>query len=232
VEEQKLVASDGTAGDDFGFAVSVSDDVALVGAFGDDDAGSSSGSAYLFRFNGTSWLQDQKLTASDAGANDNFGRSVSLGHDGALIGASGSFPGDGRGAAYLFDFNRARSTIYGLGWPGTNGIPTLTAMSNPVIGSPMTVQIANSAGSNTTAFLVLGLASADLPTVFGGRFLVQPFSILSLGLPAAGLSVASTIPDDPALCGLAVFLQVLELDSGATKGVSFTPGLRLNLGSS
>jgi hypothetical protein len=47
-QSAKLTASDAAAGDDFGFSVAVSGDIAVVGAEYDDDAGSSSGSAYLF----------------------------------------------------------------------------------------------------------------------------------------------------------------------------------------
>ena len=54
--------------------------------------------------------------------------------------------------------------------------------------------------------------------------------MLPVTLPPAGLSVTVTIPCDLTLCGLSVNMQVLELDAGASKGVSFTPGLNLVLG--
>ena len=47
-EVAKLLASDGAAGDSFGYSVSVSGGTALVGAYLDDDSGESSGSAYVF----------------------------------------------------------------------------------------------------------------------------------------------------------------------------------------
>ena len=46
-QEAKLLASDGAAGDLFGWSVSISGDYAVVGAFGDDDNGTNSGSAYV-----------------------------------------------------------------------------------------------------------------------------------------------------------------------------------------
>ena len=46
--EVKLIASDGAAGDEFGASVAISCDYAVVGAYGDDDAGSYSGSAYIY----------------------------------------------------------------------------------------------------------------------------------------------------------------------------------------
>ncbi|NIQ88106.1 MAG: hypothetical protein GWN93_03075, partial [Deltaproteobacteria bacterium] len=70
--------SDGAAEDYFGTSVSISGDVALVGADGNDDKGDDSGSAYVFRWNGSSWVEEQKLLASDGAAYDWFGESVSI----------------------------------------------------------------------------------------------------------------------------------------------------------
>jgi hypothetical protein len=62
-QTQKLTASDGAAFDEFGFGVSVHGDVALIGAFGNDDLGTDSGSAYIFtRGQDGTWSQSQKLT--------------------------------------------------------------------------------------------------------------------------------------------------------------------------
>jgi len=102
ITETKLTASDGEAQDFFGQSVSLSADTALIGAPIDDDHGPNSGSAYIFVQNGTTWSQAAKLTASDGGANEFFGQSVSLSADTALIGApSGNYPGPA-GSAYIF----------------------------------------------------------------------------------------------------------------------------------
>ena len=87
MEQQKLTASDGTAGDSFGWSVSISGDTAIVGSFRDSDNGSESGSAYIFVRSGTTWTEQQKLTASDGTASDWFGRSVSISGDTAIVGA-------------------------------------------------------------------------------------------------------------------------------------------------
>ena len=67
VEEAKLTTSDAAAGSRFGVSVSVSGDLALIGAFG-HDAGYLSGSAYVYRYDGSTWVEEAKLTASDAAA--------------------------------------------------------------------------------------------------------------------------------------------------------------------
>ncbi|MDF7799449.1 FG-GAP repeat protein [Pontiellaceae bacterium B1224] len=101
--QQKLTADDAATGDDFGNSVSVSGDTALIGASGDDDNGSSSGSAYVFTRTGDLWSQQQKLTADDGAASDYFGTSVSLSGDTALIGADEDDDNGTRsGSAYVF----------------------------------------------------------------------------------------------------------------------------------
>ncbi|MEM8488461.1 MAG: T9SS type A sorting domain-containing protein, partial [Bacteroidota bacterium] len=105
-ETEKLTASDGAVSDQFGYSVSLSGDRALIGVLLDDDNGSDSGSAYVFDFDGTSWTETQKLTASDGAVSDQFGRSVSLSGDRALIGAVlDDDNGLSSGSAYVFDFD-------------------------------------------------------------------------------------------------------------------------------
>ncbi|EAM47480.1 FG-GAP repeat protein [Crocosphaera watsonii WH 8501] len=59
----KLTAPDGAAGDQFGFPVSLSDNTALIGGFGDDDQGLNSGSAYLFDVTTGDFLQPRFRTS-------------------------------------------------------------------------------------------------------------------------------------------------------------------------
>ncbi len=102
-EEQKLLPSDGDAGDNFGCYVSLSQDTALIGAWLDNDNGEYSGSAYVFIRNGTLWTQQAKLLPSDGGYYNLFGWSVSLDNDTALIGAYyDNDNGEHSGSAYVF----------------------------------------------------------------------------------------------------------------------------------
>ena len=102
-ENAKLTASDAAAGDAFGFSVAVSGDTAVIGAIFDDDAGSFSGSAYVFTRSGTTWTEQAKLTASDGAWGDLFGNSVAISGDTLLVGAYGDDDlGDGSGSAYVF----------------------------------------------------------------------------------------------------------------------------------
>lgn len=106
VEEQKLIPQDGAFGDNFGYAVAVSGDVALIGAYGVDDGGTSSGAAYVFRFDGSAWREEQKLSASDGEAYDFFGVAVGLSGDVAVVGAYLADEGGANaGSAYAFRFD-------------------------------------------------------------------------------------------------------------------------------
>ena len=104
-EQAKLTASDGEAGDQFGFWVSVSGDTAVVGAFMDDvGANLDQGSAYVFTRDGQTWTEEAKLTASDGAATDAFARSVAVSGDEVVAGAqSDDVEGKaGQGSAYVF----------------------------------------------------------------------------------------------------------------------------------
>jgi hypothetical protein len=101
--QAKLTASDGAAGDEFGYSVAISGDTAVIGAPRDDDKSDDSGSAYVFTRSGSSWSQQAKLAASDGAAGDVFGISVAISGDTVVIGADlADEKGSNSGAAYVF----------------------------------------------------------------------------------------------------------------------------------
>ena len=113
-EQQKITASDRQPYDLFGTSVAISGDgdTAIVGADSEDPGGASyadAGSAYIFTRSGTTWTQQQKISASDKDDYDNFGTSVAIDHDGdtVIVGAEGAWFGTASnmgyaGAAYIF----------------------------------------------------------------------------------------------------------------------------------
>jgi len=102
----KITASDGAGFDFFGVSVAISGDTAIVGAPTDDDNGTDSGSAYVYRRDERgvdNWGQVTKITASDGAAGDHFGESVAISGDTAIVGASTDDDnGDGSGSAYVY----------------------------------------------------------------------------------------------------------------------------------
>jgi hypothetical protein len=104
-EQAKLLASDKDNNELFGWSVALDGDTAIIGAFYESDGGTNiNGAAYVFTRSGGVWTEQAKLLASDKDTNENFGRSVALDGDTAIIGAY--FEDDGgtnnNGAAYVF----------------------------------------------------------------------------------------------------------------------------------
>ncbi len=109
IQQAKIMAADGVAGDECGYAAALSSDgnTALIGApYADLSGSSNQGAAYVFTRSGDRWSQQQKLTAEDFAGNDIFGYSVALSSDGntALIGAPNAEVNGNvyQGAAYIF----------------------------------------------------------------------------------------------------------------------------------
>jgi hypothetical protein len=122
-EQQKLTASDAVELEEFGYSVSVSGDTAVIGAYHDNDAGSRSGSAYVFVRSGGVWTEQQKLTASDAAAEDAFGQSVALAGDMAVVGApNDDDAGSYSGSAYVFRTGLAPTALLRTAVTATNPV--------------------------------------------------------------------------------------------------------------
>ncbi|MCP4346072.1 MAG: hypothetical protein GY795_11180 [Desulfobacterales bacterium] len=98
----KITASDSTESGYFGSVVSISGDYAIVGHYEDDDNGDNSGSAYIFKKDGTSWSQQTKIIPSDGKARDNFGKSVFISGNYAIIGSPGDGFNEDCGSVYIF----------------------------------------------------------------------------------------------------------------------------------
>jgi hypothetical protein len=87
-QTQKLMAADGAAEDWFGCAVALAGDTAVIGAVIDDIGTSTDqGSACVFVRNGDVWGQQQKLVASGGDVDDQFGCSVAIAANVAVVGA-------------------------------------------------------------------------------------------------------------------------------------------------
>jgi len=106
IEEQKLTASDAQEGDGFGYAVSLSGNTLIVGAYMEDEFGSDAGAAYVYTYDGSIWTEEKKIVSEEIEADDNFGMSVALCGDAAIVGAlNENSNGSSSGAAYIFGLN-------------------------------------------------------------------------------------------------------------------------------
>ncbi|KAH8043884.1 protein kinase [Aureococcus anophagefferens] len=111
----KLLASDAAAGDRFGYSVAISGDLVVVGAFYDDDAGSNSGSAYVFRDDERRRLLDAAATSSPPGVGN-------------------ADAGDWSGSAYVF-----RTTNDGASWTETAKLVACDAAAADSFGESVAI---------------------------------------------------------------------------------------------
>lgn len=97
--QARLVASDGARAERFGYSVGIDGDTIIVGA----NLHAGTGAAYIFVRDGTSWTQQAELTASDGLISDEFGDSVAVSGDTAVVGAAyAGIGGDWSGSAYVY----------------------------------------------------------------------------------------------------------------------------------
>ncbi len=110
-QQQELTAADGTSRDEFGTRVAMSGNTVLIGN------NSSQGAAYVFTCSGTpcTWTQQQELTAVDGAHGDEFGYSVDVSGNVAIIGAA--YKNAYQGAAYIFNSPAVAITRPPLGPP-------------------------------------------------------------------------------------------------------------------
>lgn len=98
-EEDQLYASDAVANQNFGHAVAISGDTALIGTPKDDEEGYLAGAAYVFTRSGTVWTEQTKLFAPDALIGESFGAAVALSGDTAVVSANMDYP---HGSVHVF----------------------------------------------------------------------------------------------------------------------------------
>jgi len=169
---------------------------------------------------------------------DEFSEVPLLSRDGQTIAfnsfASNLVDGDTNGFKDAFVVERcaidAAWSNYGDGFPGTFGVPALTSSSLPVLGTTVTVDLANSCGQWTYALLFEGFERASIHSSLGGDLLLIPSFTTVVGLPPWGSSYSADLPTNGVFCGVTIDVQAIESDPGAAHGASFTQGLELLLG--
>jgi hypothetical protein len=98
--QMKLSPSDANAGDKFGVSVAIDGNLAVIGAYECDiNNDANAGAAYVYEHTGSTWLERQKLTASDSYAGAQFGWSVAIEAETIVVGSNRA---NNTGAAYIF----------------------------------------------------------------------------------------------------------------------------------
>jgi len=149
--------------DYFGRSTALNDNYAIIGSYYDDDNGSNSGSAYIFKNNNGSWTQIAKMTASDGYNNEYYGYNVSLSDQHFFIGAYNK--AKGTGGVYVYPNNQY--TISGYIYDKDN---------NPVPLAVVNFTNASSAVSDGNGFYLntLFLGWSGNVTVQKGHYLFSP----------------------------------------------------------
>ncbi|MBL7046631.1 MAG: PKD domain-containing protein [Candidatus Marinimicrobia bacterium] len=153
-QQAKIFPGDGDYSDAFGYSVSINGEYAIIGAYADDDSGSSSGSAYIFKRDGTVWSEQIKLTASDAEEQDWFGYSVSVSGEHAIVGAyKNDDSGESSGSAYIFKLEGETWTEISKLTPNDPdggdkfGYSVSIKGNDAIIGTPQSDDSGNASGS-------------------------------------------------------------------------------------
>jgi hypothetical protein len=178
VQIDKVLPLDGAARNHFGFSVAIDDSIAIVGARRDDDNGGESGSAYLFASN--TGQQLFKLLPLDGMFGDEFGISVGVSGDTAIVGShQDDDNGNFSGSAYLFDTTTGLQVDKLL--PEDGQTSDLFGRSVSISGATAIVGAHNRGGNGGTAYLF------DINT---GEQLFQLFAGDQTGTEVFGWSVA------------------------------------------
>ena len=204
VEEARIVASDGVAGDRFGQSVAIQGNTAVVGAYLHSLSGKSgAGAAYVFERTGTTWTQVAKLTAADSAAGDNFGIDVDLDANTVLVGAwfkNGLFAQ--QGSAYVFTRSngawsqQARLTDVGGSASDWFGNSVALEGDTAVVGAPAddlifsdrgTAHVFTRSGSTWTKRTTLDPGLGGASDFFGQSVSIHNGSI-AVGAPGSDIS--------------------------------------------
>lgn len=122
-EDQILSFTNKNASEDnFGNALKIDGNYAVVGATGDDTNASDAGIVYVYQFIGGLWKKIAKLEASDGTKNDNFGFSVGIKDDYIFVGA----PRKNNNKGVVYYYKKPPN-----GWSNTTETGQLTLPDNP-----------------------------------------------------------------------------------------------------
>lgn len=249
-QQAYLKASNTDPDDSFGWAVATSGDTVVVSAPTEqsnaagvngnqgDNSSNDSGAVYVFVRSGATWHQQAYLKASNTGAFDGFGVSVSISGDTVIVGAiyedsratgvNGDQSDDSlmaAGAAYIFHVEDPWVDL-GLGLAGTGGLtPQLSGTGTLLPSTPLGLTLGN-ALPDSLAWLFIGGSRHDHP--FRGGVLVPSHELIIPAQLVDGsgeIIIASTMPA-VGVSGQTYYFQYWVVDPGAPFGLSASNAIR------
>ena len=239
---------DSEAFDNFANAVDISGNDIAIGASLHDGEFDAGGVAYVYSPDifGGSWVLNDRIAPADGAPFAWFGADVAIDGTGVVVGAIGVV-GNGTlsGAGYFVSLapktvpggecpcdSLASSTSLGGGKPGSVGIPELSSNSVPVPGQNDVLALKN-ALVGASPFLLWGLDQAAIPFDEGILHMSDPHLVPMPVVSGLGqVGIGWTVPSNPAICGVSIYVQAMFIDPGASGGyyTAQSNGLELVIG--
>lgn len=161
---KKIIPTDSAQQDYLGTSCTVGNGRIVIGAYGNDDNGLTSGSAYIYDLYGNNEI---KINAPDGVAGDSFGKSVAIGNGRIVVGAPLADNGSNSnaGAAYVYDL--LGNYLFKLTGSGTTehffGTDVAVGAGHIIVGEPGNDSIWNIFDASTGSLL-----GSQQVTYFGG----------------------------------------------------------------
>lgn len=198
-EQQKIVAFDAQPLDLFGTSVGISGETIIVGASDDDEVFGNQGSAYVFTRSGTTWTLQTKIDNPEPANSEQFGYSVAIQGDRAVIGTPGDARVAGGGAIYVY--NRT-----GISWSPEPKLTAADAQSGDSLGwsvaisggyviggAPFDDDIANMQGS---AYIFRDLSMVWAQETLGSPADIEANDLFGFSVSISGDTAAIGSPHD------------------------------------
>jgi len=217
-ELQKVFASTKAPQDQFGHAVALSGDAALITSQFSDEVPDDSGSAFLFERVGGVWVETQKLTASDQDMDDRFGHACAIDGDVAVVGARyNADEGYGTGSAYVFEdvagtWTQTAKLTAGDIQPGTlYGTAVAVSGSIALVGAEVQPGPLGELGSGATyVYERQGGVWTEAAKLFASDAAVDQRFGASVAVDAATAIVGARGDDERAPCAGAAYIVVRD----------------------
>jgi hypothetical protein len=153
-EQAKLQAKDKRGGDEFGKSVGIAGGIIAVGAPNGNAEVNYAGAAYIFKLEGSAWVQETKFWASDTKRGDYFGSSIAISDATVAVGTSPTSEGATPGAIYIFTWSSGlqwtqQAKIYRSGASGGDDFGTCIALHQDtlLIGAPGDDEVLTDSGA-------------------------------------------------------------------------------------
>jgi hypothetical protein len=149
---QEIMASDGKAGDLFGYSVAIKDSYLVVGAPDHDHTGlTNNGAAYIFHLSNNTWTQVMKLTDNASNSSEEFGNAVTMNNDIIGVAAHQANVGNNAFQGAVFVYNLVNNA-----WQFDTKLFDNNGLAGDEFGSSISIR-------SDGDYMVIGAQSVDIP---------------------------------------------------------------------